>query len=73
MAVSAETLEALSSALATLESKSCGDSSCVFSRRKGGMRTNGGCSCIERARPWIVAALANLYLAARLVELETKT
>lgn len=25
----------------------CGDNSCVFAIKKGGMRTNGGCSCIK--------------------------
>lgn len=23
----------------------CGDSSCLYAERRGGMRTNGGCSC----------------------------
>jgi hypothetical protein len=26
----------------------CGDSSCQFAVNKSGMRTNGGCSCIEK-------------------------
>lgn len=26
----------------------CGDNSCLFATRRGGMRTNGGCRCIER-------------------------
>lgn len=27
----------------------CGDNSCRFASRKGGMRTNGGCRCTENA------------------------
>ena len=26
----------------------CGDSSCQFAKNKGGMRTNGGCTCYEK-------------------------
>jgi hypothetical protein len=26
----------------------CGDNSCLFAKSKGGMRTNGGCSCYEK-------------------------
>lgn len=25
----------------------CGDNSCMFAETKGGMRTNGGCRCLE--------------------------
>lgn len=25
----------------------CGDSSCLFAKNKGGMRTNGGCRCLN--------------------------
>lgn len=25
----------------------CGDNSCRFAKKKGGMRTNGGCRCLE--------------------------
>lgn len=28
----------------------CGDNSCVFATKKGGMRTNGGCACLESVR-----------------------
>lgn len=27
----------------------CGDNSCVFAVKKGGMRTNGGCGCFQNA------------------------
>jgi len=27
----------------------CGDNSCRFAVKRGGMRTNGGCRCIERS------------------------
>lgn len=26
----------------------CGDNSCLFARIKGGMRTNGGCRCLDQ-------------------------
>lgn len=26
----------------------CGDNSCYYSRSKGGMRTNGGCRCLQQ-------------------------
>lgn len=26
----------------------CGDNSCLFRTKKGGMRTNGGCHCIDK-------------------------
>lgn len=29
----------------------CGDNSCVFAVRKGGMRTNGGCRCLRNMVP----------------------
>lgn len=25
----------------------CGDNSCCYARKKGGMRTNGGCRCFQ--------------------------
>lgn len=25
----------------------CGDNSCYFATKRGGMRTNGGCRCLE--------------------------
>ena len=34
----------------------CGDNSCLFATRRGGMRTNGGCRCIERLLDAAVAA-----------------
>jgi len=47
----------------------CGDNSCLFATRRGGMRTNGGCRCIERLLDAAVArereevqAHAPLYL-----------
>jgi len=27
----------------------CGDNSCRFAVKRGGMRTNGGCRCVENA------------------------
>jgi hypothetical protein len=38
----------------------CGDSSCLF-KRPTGMRTNGGCRCIEYAKAGVRPTLANLY------------
>lgn len=40
----------------------CGDNSCWFALRKGGMRTNGGCRCLER--PFAAASLAAMWKAA---------
>jgi hypothetical protein len=31
-----------------LEQIDCGDNSCVFAAKKTGMRTNGGCRCIDK-------------------------
>ena len=42
----------------------CGDNSCHFAPTKGGMRTNGGCCCIDRARPFVAPALAAVWKAA---------
>lgn len=41
----------------------CGDNSCHFMPRGGGMRTNGGCRC--STRPFVMSALARLYKVAR--------
>lgn len=38
----------------------CGDNSCVFVKAKG-MGTNGGCRCIESARPGVHPALGQLF------------
>lgn len=29
----------------------CGDNSCQYAKKKGGMRTNGGCRCFQDIRP----------------------
>ena len=43
----------------------CGDNSCRFALKKGGMRTNGGCRCIERGGPPMVPrSLAAVWKAA---------
>lgn len=31
-----------------LEKIDCGDSSCAFAAKKTGMRTNGGCRCMDK-------------------------
>lgn len=33
--------------LRELEAPDCGDNSCRFAKKRGGMRTNGGCGCLE--------------------------
>ena len=33
---------------------SCGDNSCIFRLRTGGMGTNGGCRCLSRESHWFV-------------------
>ena len=35
--------------------RDCGDNSCVFARTRTGMRTNGGCRCMERSGTQSVA------------------
>lgn len=43
----------------------CGDSACMFALTKGGMRTNGGCRCIEPGTAYGVApSLAAVWKAA---------
>lgn len=37
----------------------CGDSSCLFSKQKGGMRTNGGCRCLNGRPTYGLHILAN--------------
>lgn len=42
----------------------CGDSSCAFAKARTGMRTNGGCRCLERSRPATSPyAVARVYQA----------
>ena len=56
-------LETLRAAIeAAREHIDCGDNSCRFALRKGGMRTNGGCRCIDR--PMVAASLAAVWKAA---------
>lgn len=48
----------------------CGDNSCSFAKNKGGMRTNGGCRCIENAlyRPVLGEIKAALKAIPGLIE-----
>lgn len=68
-AVRAEALREVREALALVDRYAdCGDNSCHFlPRPRGGMRTNGGCRCVERggAKPGLVPALANLVRVVR--------
>lgn len=45
----------------------CGDSSCLFAETKKGMRTNGGCRCLEKvgSRTTLLSHLKMLFLTAR--------
>lgn len=36
----------------------CGDNSCLFATSRGGMRTNGGCQCIENLQGQLAEANA---------------
>jgi hypothetical protein len=38
----------------------CGDNSCIFAIKKGGMRTNGGCRCLQDA-PYELQRDVNLW------------
>ena len=44
----------------------CGDSSCRFALARRGVRTNGGCRCIDRggAAPMVASSLAAVWKAA---------
>lgn len=42
----ADALEELRIAVQNLD-LDCGDNSCVYAKKKGGMRTNGGCRCFQ--------------------------
>jgi hypothetical protein len=42
----------------------CGDNSCVFVKPTG-MATNGGCRCIEHARPGVHPSLGYLFRVAK--------
>jgi hypothetical protein len=55
-----EALRALTEAL----NLDCGDNSCRFARKRGGMRTNGGCRCIESRKPGAVSRIAAAHRAA---------
>lgn len=58
----------LKAALALVEKYAdCGDNSCLFAgpQRRRGLGSNGGCTCVGRGRPFVVAALAELVRAAR--------
>lgn len=47
----------------------CGDNSCRFVT-PGGMATNGGCRCIEHARPGVHPSLGMVFRAAERVVTE---
>ena len=55
--------------LVVLDQLDCGDNSCLFGgRSKGGMRTNGGCRCLdgwcrqgERRVGWLLGVLAHRH------------
>lgn len=59
-------IETLRAAIeAAREHLDCGDRSCRFALTKRGMRTNGGCRCIDR--PMVAASLAAVWKAAVVV------
>lgn len=43
----------------------CGDSSCFFATKRGGMRTNGGCRCLQDLDPRAATAVRRMILDAR--------
>lgn len=60
-------IETLRAAIeAAREHVDCGDSSCRFALTKRGMRTNGGCRCIDRggAAPMVASRLVAVWKAA---------
>ncbi len=50
----------------------CGDSGCRFAPTKTGMRTNGGCSCYERAGFHPSAVLAAKEMLPELLRLRSR-
>ena len=48
----------------------CGDGSCMFAANTGGLRTQGGCRCIERARPGVASVLARYVSENRRMRVE---
>lgn len=64
--MNAEERARLRDAAQRLQGLDCGDNSCRFAVKKGGMRTNGGCRCLDRqpAPPFTMAAFAVLAKGA---------
>ena len=50
----------------------CGDSSCLFAVKKGGMRTNGGCTCFDRGPNGQLVATLLIEMLPDLLELAQK-
>lgn len=46
----------------------CGDNSCMFATRKGGMRTNGGCRCVPPGATKLRLKLQELMSENRLLK-----
>ncbi len=50
----------------------CGDNSCYFATKKGGMRTNGGCHCFENAGYGRSATAAAYKMLPEVIKLRGK-
>lgn len=57
----AETERLITIGVQRLKGKDCGDNSCHFATKKGGMRTNGGCRCLSGLPDVLRAGLTKLY------------
>jgi hypothetical protein len=64
--------EALRRAAEAMPDWDCGSNSCRFAKIKGGMRTNGGCTCLEEIRNAPKARMAFARIASVLGTLTTK-
>ncbi len=64
--------EALRRAGEAMPDWDCGSNSCRFAKIKGGMRTNGGCTCLEEIRNAPKARMAFARIASVLSTLTTK-
>mgnify|MGYP006341896097 CR=1 FL=1 len=64
--------EALRRAVEAMPDWDCGSNSCRFAKIKGGMRTNGGCTCLEEIRNAPKARMAFARIASVLSTLTTK-
>ena len=57
-----DTEKYLTEGVKKLENFDCGDNSCRFAKNKSGMRTNGGCRCLNNLPLQLRIGLIKLYM-----------